>query len=450
MSRLLKTRPRGYQARGAQLFIEQETAALFMDTRTGKTLTSLLALVRLWRGKSLRRVVVFCPKSAITVWKRQARTHLNIPYTVSTLDHIETDPDALNFLLVNYEVSWRVPQADVITQFLAEDPNSAALCDESHRIGNGKSRQSKGVWLIGQAAKYRACLTGTPTDEDEIDLWGQFRFLKPELLGFEWKGFERRWLRKAGYGGYDRKIKKHKREELYKILSPYTFVIKRSEVMDVPEVDEYVIPVPLSGEARRVYRELEDELRTEIADEIIVTPMRVQQMIKLQQVAGGFLNTEDAVIHLEQDKLAMLRDWLHDFRRKKFVIFARFTAEIKALETVLGQDYRVSVLAGHTKDRTIWERFQYEKHPQGLIVQEKTGGESIELSVADVGASYSKSWSFRNFKQCKDRLIGRKRALLGHFVGEGTIDEDILDVVHAKGHSAKAVLSKLKRRKSHG
>lgn len=447
MGRLLKTRPRGYQGRGAQLVLDEKTVALFFDTRTGKTLTSFLALARLWRRGLVSKVVIFCPKSAIGVWKRQAKAHLNIPYTMSTLDDLCPQEGALNFLLVNYEATWRPRQKAAIQEFMSGD-HAAAVTDEGHRIGNPRSRQSKAVGELGKAAEYRINLTGTPTDGDELELWGQFRFVRPQLLGDDWKQFESKWLRKAGYGNYDRKLKKHLRKDFYRLLSPYTFIIRRDEVLDLPPIDEYEIPFNLTGEAKRVYRELEDELYTEIAGETVVTPMRIQQMIRLQQVTGGFLNTDDAVIHLEQDKLATLRDWLYDYRKKKIVIFSRFTAEIDALKTVLGRDYSVGVLDGRTRDRTIWEQFQDKKDPQVLVIQTRTGGEAIECSAADVGVSYSKSWSSREFSQCRDRLIGQnKRIIFGHMTAEDTIDEDILSVVQKKGHKASAVLSNLKLRR---
>lgn len=419
-----------------------------MQQRTGKTLTFFLALARLWL-KGVRRVVVICPKSAVGVWRRQARLHLKIPYAFFDGQSLaaEPHPKALQILCINFERTWRTNGWELINQFKPD----VFIVDEIHRIASKSSRQSYATFELGQQCAYRWGGTGTPTEEDEIDFFGEFRFIDPDLLGRDWKTFERRWCRKSGFGNYGRRIKKHKRKELLRLVKPYVFTITRDEALHLPPEENYVVPVKLTGECAKAYRKIEEELKLEIQDEVIVTPMRMTQMIKLQQLTGGFLLTEESRIRFEQDKLATLVDWIQDYpRRKKIVVFARFTEEIEALRhTLTNLGRTVGVLHGKTKDRTIWEDFQDRKDPAILLCQAQTGGEAIELSVGDIGVFYSKLWSWRSYDQCRARLLGRKKVVeFVSFEAEGTIDEDISHVLDRKGGSARAILSALKNRRT--
>lgn len=424
-----------------------------MQQRTRKCSTTFHALARWWRSDGLRRVVIDCPISGIGVWIKQARIHLNIAYSISVVRKagkveqiIDGGDHALHFLLVNYEVTWRERYAAAIIEFRPE----AFIVDEGHRIKSHKSRQSLAAYELAEECEcdIRIDLTGTPTDTDEVDLWAQFRFLNPKLLGHDWKKFERRWLRRAGYGHFKRQLKRHLRPKFLNLIAPYVFEISRKEALGLPELEEFEIPFDLTGEAARVYQEIEDDLYSEIKGEVVATPMRVTQLIRLQQITGGFLNTDDAKIILNQDKLSILNDWLDDYLHSKVVIFARFTDEIDALNSVLAKKFSVGVLDGRSKDRLIWQKFQARPDPQMIIVQEQTGGESIELSVADVGVSYSKSHSWLKFDQCRSRLIGkRKNILFAHMIAENTIDTDLMGVVSKKGSSQTALLHELRKRR---
>lgn len=447
---LLKTRPRQYQARAANLILEKKFVALFMEQRTGKTLACLLALARLWK-QGLRRVLVVGPKSSFGVWKRQARLHLNIPYIVfdgSTEGFFHPEGvmarvGGLQIAFVNYERTWRLPQGCL-------DDAEAVIVDESHRIKHGSSRQSKACWLLGVPASYRVILTGTPTDGDEIDLWSQFRFLDSELLGDDWREFERKWCRKAGYGNFARKIKKHKKKDYMRIVRPYCFHMTRDEALHLPKEQDYVIEFPLTGKVAKAYEDLETKLRTEVRGEAVVTPRRVTQMIKLQQLTGGFLHTTESTVRMSQDKLNTMHDWLQDYSPKtKIIVFARFVEEINAINWLFSKSRSVGILWGKSKDRGIWERFQDEVEPRMLVIQSQTGGESIEVSVADIGIFYSRTFSWINYDQCRARLLGRrKNVLFGHLLAENSIDIDIYEGVRHKGNGASSILSQLNRRLS--
>ena len=57
------------------------------------------------------------------------------------------------------------------------------VCDESHRIKNPKAQRTKTIIKAGPYALYRMIASGTPVGNSPFDIYCQFEFLKPGLLG---------------------------------------------------------------------------------------------------------------------------------------------------------------------------------------------------------------------------------------------------------------------------
>lgn len=327
-------------------------------------------------------------------------------------------------------------------------PWNVAICDESHRIKNRTSQQSRAVSRI--TATYRFILTGTPIEKNEVDLWAQFKFLKPELLG-NWKKFTKRYCRRTGYELRYFKLKEHRKKSFYNKLKPYNFQLLEDEVPRLPEA-EFSLIFKLTGRAKKAYKELEHQFYTEYQDIEFLTPIAITNMLRLQQLTGGYLDNGEDVFELEQDKLFTLLDFLEDYPKdKKLVIFARFTLEVNIIKRAMDKIGRSAVIYdGQTKDRSIWREFQYSDRYDTFVSQIATGGLGIELSNADTAIFYSITFSSIDYSQAKARLRSlnkRKNITFIHLLGEYTIDEDTYHSLKMKSHTADSVMQQLRWRK---
>jgi SNF2 family DNA or RNA helicase len=66
---------------------------------------------------------------------------------------------------------------------LREHQYHLVILDESHYIKNNRSKAAQSAGLLN--ARHRLCLTGTPLENHLGELWSQFHFLLPGLLGDE-------------------------------------------------------------------------------------------------------------------------------------------------------------------------------------------------------------------------------------------------------------------------
>lgn len=446
--RLLKTKPYGFQARGASFAVSRDSCALIMDAGTGKTLTAFLALARRWKKQRISRVLIHCPKTVVGVWERQAKQHLNIPHTFSrTLEEFKVnyDQDKLNILALGYEATWRVEKK------LRRIEWCISLSDESHRLRNRGSKQSKSVGRIGRHARYRMILTGTPIGENEIDFWAQFRFLDSSVFGEKWGPFDKKWLAPTGYGGFDRKFRKSRREPFLHKIEPYVYRVPKS-VLGLPKEIHTDLPVALEPKTMKLYRQLEDKFYAELKGHSITTELKITNILRLQQIVGGFLKDDDGHIHqVSTAKLDVLLDSIEaiDLERFKCVTFCRFTDEVDLIASNLKN---VDVLDGRTKnpDR-VWMTFQDKKYPRQLVVQEETGGIGIDLFAANYGLFYSVTYSWIAYMQAISRVSrkGQKQKMtFSRLIGENTVDEDIWQAVDKKGETANLALREFNRRRS--
>ena len=448
MPRLLKTKPYAYQCNGTKFALEKESVALFMEQGTGKTLVLLFLLARL-RLRGLRLAMVVCPKTVVSVWRRQARLHLNIPHVVITSPSQIPEAlkgDRLVILAINYEWCWR------IVKELKRWPWELIAADEAHKLRNRTSRQSKALWKLGEGVPRRLALTGTPIGRDELDLFGIFRFIDPSLLGDNWKLFARRYLRRAGYMGYKWKVRKNKREELLALLEPITFRVK-DDASDRPRVTNHEIHVPLEAKVRGLYDALEKDYVVRLeGHNFIKTPLAITNLLRLQQLAGGFLvDDEDVATLVSKAKLDATIDYVEGINpKRKVVIFCRFRHEIEELERRVKKLGRtVATLHGGTKNKRIWEAFQDKKDPNVFIVQIATGGVGIDLFAANYCIFYSTTQGFIDYAQARKRVDrkGQTRPVtFVHVLGENTVDEDFLSSLDARGETAEEVLSHFQKR----
>jgi len=170
--------------------------AYFMQMGTGKTICAIFLILNSWRkGERLPNLII-APKSALSVWEHQLNIHVAIPYNLILAKKGFCIPKTERplFVLVNFEQSWRIPE--LVTEW------NYVIVDESHRIKSPTSKQSKAIADLGTRANYRLILSGTPVGNTPLDLWAQFRFLKPEVFGNNWWKFKNHYCYKTGYMGY--------------------------------------------------------------------------------------------------------------------------------------------------------------------------------------------------------------------------------------------------------
>ena len=323
------------------------------------------------------------------------------------------------------------------------------VCDESQRIKTPSSAQSKCLHRLGKLAKYRMILTGTPVTQGPMDFYSQYKFLAPEIFGVNYTNFKARYMVMGGFEGRQIIGYQHMPELIDKAHS-MAFRVTKAETLDLPEQIDQTLYCTLEPAARRVYNDLLRQSVAELDNERVITVANVlSKLLRLSQLTGGFIGRGEEVDQVSKSKLSLLDDTLDDLLQagKKVVVFARFTAEIKAIRQLLdGKKIDYAWIAGEVNQSMRGDevaRFQADANCRVFIAQTRTAGLGITLTAADTAIFYSLDYSFADYDQARCRIhrIGQRNACTYiHLLTKGTVDDKVLEALQQKRSVADDVV----------
>ena len=446
-----------HQERAFQFLKERQCGALFMDMGTGKTKVMIDIISQL----PCQEVLIVCPKSVCEVWIKQLEIHMELPYFALDLSKIPGNRkrEALNLFykpetgirvaIINYDSIWREP----LKGYLLKSPPEVVICDESHRIKSSSSAVSRFMTNLGKRVKYKYCLTGTPLPQSPLDVYGQYRFMAPEIFGTNFGKFSHRYAIITNTWGYD-EIKGYQNlDELTTKMYSIAFRVKLSDVMELPETQDIQLDYELSYKAQRCYSELRREGCLEFSEGVLTTGTAIALIGRLQQICSGYApvyddNGVETIVEIDDGRIKVLEDWLDGIDiLEPVVVFCKYRKDIRnVLELGKKLGRTVYELSGR-----INQYREFKEHPDGIIVvQIQAGSSGIDLTEARYCVYYSHSYSLSDYEQSRARVHrpGQKRPVIYYSIVAKhkrcvTIDEQIIKALQTKQDLVDVVMKDL-------
>jgi len=475
LKELLGITPYGHQSTAVALMLSEfersGVFAVFHDPGCGKTLSTLGAFGILHQRGDAETMLVVCPTSVIGAWEKDGKHLPNANVVALTGSSAQCEAKLQRALLehregplvavVNLEKSWRMEHVLRAARF------DMIVVDESQRIKAPGSKQSRAMHRIGKTAKYRAILTGTPTPESALDLYGQYRFLDETMLGTSHVNFTAKYAHtielktKAGQTFPKVTINQFMLPELERIVFSRAHRVTKEDALDLPDQVDVVLPLDLEPKAQKVYDQLAKESIALLEDEFgeygeILGDHVLTRLLRLSQISGGFVTNEQsgALVEISDAKRKMLKERLetHLDAGNKVVVFHRFTREgeeIRKLAASLVGTPKKPIpqpcIAGDiaAKDRAeMVHRFQTDDDARIFVAQIASAGLGITLHAACVSIFYSTGFSGAEFEQARARLhrIGQtKKVIHEHLLARGTVDEHVYETLMEKRSVAEEI-----------
>ena len=407
----------------------------------------LKVITSLWKNEKIDNVIIFAPKTVLSVWEKEIKESVLIP--VKFTDDIlkpEVDNNCLTICLKNYEA---LRSFKKVKKFKSYD---LAICDESHRIKNRNSISAKVTYKLTRDSKYRFCLSGTPMGNEEIDFYSQYRFIDENIFGKKYRDFDLAYFKPTGYMGYKRKFKSEIRKKaFYSLVNQHSYRITKSECLELPSITETIIPIEIK--CRKAYDKLKKDLMVEFENKsgdklTIEAPKAIVLVTKLQQLCCGFIYDENHNVIPQGDdsKLNALKELIEDHSNEKIVIFCKYSWEIDSIYGELSKYHRVLVYDGRTKNKSIWNKLNTEYDI--MIAQIKSGGTGLNLQCASTVVFYSLPYSYIDVSQAKDRVYRNgqtQKVSIYYLIGKNTIEENIYRIVNQKLSGAVAILDDFRK-----
>lgn len=409
------------------------------------------------------RVLIVAPTSVVAVWPKEFQEFADFKYTCRTLlgdktrrlrelNDLQKFPfKAMKVAVINYESTWR----EGIFEALQEYDADLIICDESQRIKTHDAEQSKALHKLGDQARYKLILSGTPVQNNAIDIYSQYRFLDSTIFGENFYKFRNRY---AVMGGFNRKqiVGYKDLDGLIKKEHSIAFRITKNEAIDLPEQTFETRKVHFSKKEQELYNRIKRDSYAELDSGGQITATTVlTKLLRLQQLTGGFLVKDDASKpeQVSRAKLDALSDIIEDYvigSGKKLVIFARFIAEVKAIIDLVAKLFprgmkQVAIYGDIKKEDRgdIVKQFQEDPNTTVFIGQIDTAGTGITLTAADTCVYYSKNFNYATYSQSLSRIhrIGQRNICTYiDLEVDKTIDELISQSLAKKEDMAKTVV----------
>ena len=467
-----KTKPYEHQLKALEKSWAAETYGLFMEMGTGKSKVLVDNIAILYDRGAIKGALIVAPKGVYKNWDAiEFPTHLpdHIECTKvlweptatkkkqAELDTLFDDKGDLKILIMNVEAFSTSKGLDFARSFLNIFVGRALIgIDESTTIKNPTAKRTKNILKIGDLAKYRRILTGSPVTKSPLDLFSQCEFLDPYHLGHaSYYSFRARYANmvKRNFGGRQVQlvVSYRRLDELADILDKFSYRVLKEDCLDLPEKVFTKRLVELTPEQDKAYKQMKQMALAMLDNGEVMTTVNVMtQLMRLHQITCGHFKADDGTTTaLKNNRMDALLQLLEE-TDGKVIIWANYREDIKNIVAALKKAYGdASTVEYHGGvDSTLRQehiaQFQQKNGPTRYFVgNAQTGGYGITLTAANTVIYYSNSYDLEKRLQSEDRAhrIGQTGSVTYvDLIAENTVDDKIVKSLRNKINIANEIM----------
>ncbi len=431
--------------------ISQGAAGLFLDPGLGKTSISYAAFTILKELGHVRRMLVVAPlRPAHLVWpKERTKWQEFHKLTVHVLHGkgLENIPPADVYVINPEGLQWLSRPKQL--QALGVD---MLVVDESTKFKHTNTQRFKFLRALLPAFKRRYILTGTPTPNGLMDLFGQVYILdQGHALGRFVTHYRKEYFFQSGYGGYEWRPKIDSLERITKKVAPLTLRLRAEDHLQMPELLYEDIAVKLPSAVRKTYNAMEGTFLAELDNGVIAAANAAVASGKLRQIVNGALYTEGlgskkeyTILHNE--KIDAVEDLLEQLGGKPVLLLYEFDFE----RDMLQKRFNCPALGGGVSTKKAAEieaAFNRGEIPL-LIGQPQAMGHGLNLQeVCHHVVWYGLTWNLELYDQATRRVYRQgqraETVFVYRLVAEDTIDEVVSGALAGKDRTQTALMGSL-------
>ncbi len=442
---------RHYQQDGVSwlqhLMVSRLGALLADDMGLGKTAQTIAHItIEHASGRMKNPVLIVVPTSLIANWTNELEKFA--PSLRVTVLH-GLDRHKKRERLLKYDVvitTYTVLTRDILEMKLYDW--HIIVLDEAQAIKSPDSKATKAVCELD--ARQRICLSGTPIENNLEELWSQFAFLMPGLLG------ERRMFAKRFRTPIEKNGDPQRRVQLARRIKPFIMRRTKSEVAtELPPKHTILRRITLAPEQRELYEAIRismyERVREQVAERSLAQSRIVvlDALLKLRQACCDprLVKLRSAADIKSSSKLDELLEMITEMipEGRRILLFSQFTSMLDLIKPRLREaDIPFVELRGDTQDRAEPVRsFEAGEVPLFLISL-KAGGRGLNLISADTVIHYDPWWNPAVEDQASDRAhrIGQTKSVFVYkMIAADTVEERILELQQRKAELAAIAFS---------
>eukprot|EP00186_Timspurckia_oligopyrenoides_P004169 CAMPEP_0182444864 /NCGR_PEP_ID=MMETSP1172-20130603/3175_1 /TAXON_ID=708627 /ORGANISM="Timspurckia oligopyrenoides, Strain CCMP3278" /LENGTH=725 /DNA_ID=CAMNT_0024640511 /DNA_START=35 /DNA_END=2212 /DNA_ORIENTATION=+ len=442
----------------------------------GKTLQSIGLLCYLRQVGSFGPFLIVAPLSVLHGWKseieRAAPSVSAIVFHGSKEERNEirnsitprlNNPSAKTpILITSYELAMRE------RPFLSKFEWKYIIIDEGHRLKNIDCK------LVNELQKYtsanRLLLTGTPLQNNLLELWSLLHYVLPEV--FDDANSFQKWFNiefESDPNSISEDIQGRTVAKLHSILRPFLLRrLKSQVVLELPRKKEIVLYCPLTSEQERYYHAARDGKLWDIIGKQNQKGSLSNRLMQMRKAANHpFLFEEDAAdssspvawgtdeqIVRVSGKMQLLDRLLSRLLEKnhKVLLFSQFTTMLDILQDYLElRSIEYARIDGSTplSDRVSQMNEFNDTHENSkckvFLLSTRSGGLGINLTSSDTVIFFDSDFNPQVDLQAMDRChrIGQRKPVHCYrLISAGSVEEALLSRANEKRRMERLVVHK--------
>ncbi|MDU4935408.1 MAG: DEAD/DEAH box helicase [Peptostreptococcaceae bacterium] len=421
----LNAKLRDYQIEGFNYFkslADYEFGGILADEMgLGKTLQSIAFLL----SEEGKKSIVIAPTALIHNWKSEFNKFApSLKIALCHGNKIERENILKNYSGYDVILTTYSTYKNDLDKY--EDIRfDYCIIDEAQNIKNPDSAIAKAI--KGTNAKTKFALTGTPIENNLLELWSIFDFIMPGYL-YNKERFKNIFINN------DKNI-----EELKKMIKP--FILRRTKkevVRELPDKIEHKYYIELEKEHKRAYlgfvKLIKNKLKEANQDKITI----FSYLTKLRQLA---LAPDIMVKNYsgKNSKIDILLDIINDNKERKILIFSQFTKVLGLIGDRLKENnIPYSYLDGKTdakKRLSLVNEFNESEDTKIFLISLKAGGTGLNLTSASMVIHFDPWWNPSVENQASDRAhrIGQNNVVdVVKLIAKDTVEEKVIGLQESK------------------
>jgi SNF2 family DNA or RNA helicase len=331
-------------------------------------------------------------------------------------------------------------------------PWERMICDESHKFANSETQRHKAI--MGVCSKFTWCLSGTWIRNRTTDIFSQLK-----VCGYNGVKTLAEW-KKNGKSMFHA-------DRLYNRILEMDY---KQAGVHIPEHTSELVKCEITGEHRKLYDQLNDDLIKSIGlfDDGVEKWVSVfEKFTRLRQISIApyimYASSPDRKsskqlkwaedIHgpggTQSPKIQKLIDIVSKIPRgEKFVVFSFYKTALNVVNAAIESSTRLNVhlltgeLSGSERNAII-ASFKDDDSINGMLMTYGVGSEGINFTCANHVILLEPWWSnavhFQAYSRCV-RMGQRKNVNVYYLITDNTIEENVLNICNEKLEEAAEFL----------
>jgi non-specific serine/threonine protein kinase len=408
------------------------------DMGLGKTLQTISFLQYVKEKYPGSTQLVVCPTSLIFNWESELQKFCpSLKFHI----HYGSQRELKETHFTEYDVvltTYGVVRNDL--EQLAEFLWQYVILDESQAIKNPDARVTKAIREL--RAVNRVILSGTPVQNNTSDLYAQFNFLNPGLLG------NREYFNREFAVPIDKLGSQQKTKELKKLIYPFTLRRTKEQVAkDLPDKTVSVLWCTMDAEQRKLYNHYRDGYRNRLLKKIDQEGIAksgmdvLEGLLRLRQICDhpALVDNREEVVQSSVKIEELIREVQENAGNHKVLVFSQFTQMLHLIRDEFEKNgITYCYLDGKTslpQRKEQVTQFQEDESIKAFLISLKAGGVGLNLTVADYVYLVDPWWNPSAEQQAIDRAhrIGQKRKVFAYkMICKDSVEEKILKLQERK------------------